>query len=245
MPEPWLQSSSRYQLEDVSPVSAQVFQNYLQQQYQNLPQHVKAMMSFAYFAQQSELKRPQIEASIARQMQPMENIRHFSVSRLKHWRILSLFEDWQDIHLWHALAAAGKGLVVEFDITQSGFDKASYNNQAQHLAAVKPVSAWLPEDDLYYLFHRPQGSRSVETEWRLIRKVEAADRQVVIKGAASAMFRLPTAAVKRIILGYQCSPEYCLQVKQYLSQDINYRHSECVQAQLDPKTLRLQRVAIS
>jgi hypothetical protein len=40
------------------------------------------------------------------------------------------------------------------------------------------------------------------------------------------------------------SAEYCQQVKLYLSQDIFYRHCECVQAQLDPQTMRLQLVAI-
>jgi hypothetical protein len=59
-----------------------------------------------------------------------------------------------------------------------------------------------------------------------------------------SLYRLPSKAVKRVILGYRCPPEYCQQVKQYLSQDINYRHAECVQAQLNPKTLCLQLVRI-
>ena len=99
---------------------------------------------------------------------------------------------------------------------------------------------------MYYFFNRPKAvaNSNTELEWRLLRTVKAADRIIAVQNAERAMYRLPAKAVKRIILGFCCSVEYCQQVKTYLSQDINYRHVECLQAQLDPNTMRLQQVAI-
>ena len=244
MPEPWLQADCQFLVDNTQTISAQDFRNYLKTQYQNLPKHLKDMMSFDYFEQQSEVKRPQIEQALIAQKRQSDGLKEFSAAGLNNWRILSMFEHWQDILLWQTCAASGQGMVLEFGMTESGFKSSSYNQYAQHCSAIKQVESWLPTDDLYYLFNRPQSGSSNHHEWRLIRKLEAADRKIEVKGATRAMFRLPAKAVKRVILGYRCSPEYCVQVKRYLSQDINYRHAECVQAQLNPKTLCLQLVAI-
>lgn len=244
LPEPWLQPGCVYLTEDTMEVSAQDYRRFLQLQYQNLPSSLKEMMSFDYFEQQSEVKREEIEQSLIAQKTQAMAVKPFSVTGLNDWRILSIFNKWQDFQLWQSLAASGQGLVIEFGVEASGFKSSSYNEQAQHFSAVKHVGSWLPEDDLYYVFNRPQEDQQDRGEWRLVRKAAAADRHVNVKGDSRAMYRLPCKAVTRIILGYRCSPEYCLQVKRYLSQDINYRHTQCVQAQLDPKTLCLQLVAI-
>ncbi len=242
MAEPWLQADCAYLAEESITVSAQDYRRFLQQQYQNLPSSLKEMMNFDYFEQQSEAKRAQIEQSLIAQKQLSTTVKPFLAECLKDWRTLSMFEHWQDMQLWQSMAASGQGMVVEFALDASGFQDQNYNQQAQHLGAVKLVKSWLPEDDLYYLFNRPQKGCINQHEWRLARPLAAADRQIEVQGAARAMYRLPSKAVKRVILGYRCSPEYCQQVKQYLAQDINYRHTECVQAQLDPKTLCLQKV---
>lgn len=244
MPEPWLQLSSNYLIEESIRVSAQDYRRFLQQQYQNLPISLKEMMSFDYFEQQSEAKRAEIESSLIAQQRQSEGTKPFPAESLQDWRVLAMFEHWQDMPLWQSMAAEGQGLVVEFDVVQSGFRTETYNDQIQHLGKVLQVKSWAPESDLYYLFNRPEESRLNQHEWRLIRKITAADRRIEVQGIERAMYRLPTKAVKRVILGYRCSPEYCQEVKQYLSQDINYRHTECMQAQLDPRTLCLQRVVI-
>jgi hypothetical protein len=243
--EPWLQLDSIYQTATQPSIAAEDFRQHLQQQYQNLPQHLRDMVSFDYFVQQSQGKRDQIEQSMVAQKQQQE-VKPFHPERVQEWRLLSLFEAWDQIPQWHNIGA-GQGLVLEFDIGQSGFSSSAYNDQAQHLCEIKAVSHWQPLDDLYYLFHRPLPMEEGDAEgleWRLIRSIAAADRKIAVQGTERAMYRLPAKAVKRVILGYRCSRENCLQVKEYLSQDIHYRHVECVQAQLDPRTMRLQQVAI-
>lgn len=245
--EPWLQQGSCYKSISKPTFSAQDFYQYLQQQYKKLPDHLREMVSFEYFEKQSQGQRKKIEQAMISQKQQVQGAKPFSVERIKDWRVLSMFTHWDCLDLWHHNAAAGEGLIIEFDLIKSGFQAPSYNNQAQHISAVKQVSSWLPMDDLYYLFNRPEAAKvnnSVE-EWRVLRSIKAADRIIAVQKAERAMYRLPTKAVKRIILGYRCSPEYCQQVKHYLSQDINYRHVECLQAQLDPTTLCLQQVDIN
>jgi hypothetical protein len=245
MPEPWLYSDCAYVREESSAnVSAQDYRRFLQQQYKNLPQTLKDLMDFDYFEQQSEVKREQIEQTLIEQRHQSDAIAPFSAERLQDWRILSLYESWQDLQLWHLAANKGEGLVIEFALEKSGFQTQGYSEQHQHLAKINAVDAWLPDDALYYLFNRPQQGGQEYNEWRLARPLSSADRHVSVNKVSKAMYRLPNKAVKRIILGYRCSQEYCQQVKHYLSQDINYRHVECVQAQLDPKTLCLQLVAI-
>lgn len=244
--DPWLQPNTSYQQQGELKISGESFRQHLQQQYQALPDNLRSMISFEYFEQQSLSKRDQIEQSVVLKNQQSAAV-PFDYQKISDWRLLTLYSSWLPIHLWQQLGAEGKGMVVEFEIAKSDFKGTSYNQHAQHFACVQSVQHWQPSDDLYYLFHRPssdEGSVSDHCEWRLARKVESADRQIEVKGAARAMYRLPAKAVKRVILGYACSAEYCAQVKLYLSQDINYRHCECVQAQLDPQTMRLQLVTI-
>lgn len=250
MPEPWLKDGCVYRAEKIAAVSDQEFSDYLREQYANLPAHLKDIVTFEYFEQQSQSKRDEIEKillsrkSVSNQ-RVLTNGEMFSSERLHGWRILSLFEDWKSMHLWQVLAAEGKGLVMEISVSASGFKELSYNQQAQHLAPVKQVGSWLPKDDLYYLFNRPMSAdMSHFLEWRLLRHSDSADRKVNVKGMEKAMYRLPTKAIRRIIMGYRCDFDYCKEVKHYLSQDINYRHTECVQAQLDPNTLSFELVTI-
>lgn len=246
LPDPWLQPNTAYQRQAEVKLSAESFRKHLQQQYQELPDNLRSMISFEYFEQQSLSKREQIEQSLVVRNQ-QDAVKPFDCEKLQDWRLLSLHSSWQTIQLWQQFAASGKGLVIEFDIPTSNFSDDSYNQHVQHFACVRSVLHWQPLDDLYYLFHRPCANNEAagdSLEWRLARKFEASDRQIEVQGANRAMYRLPTKAVKRVILGYACSAEYCEQVRLYLSQDINYRHSECVQAQLDPQTMHLQLVTI-
>lgn len=246
LPEPWWQETCCYKAINQPVLSAQDFRQYLQQQYKKLPDHLREMVNFEYFEKQSQGQRAKIEQSMLMQNQSSQSAQAFSLQRIKDWRILSLFKDWDSLPLWHRNAGAGQGLVIEFDVAKSGFQTSSYNEHAQHLAPVEVTDSWQPLDDMYYFFNRPKAvaNSNTELEWRLLRTVKAADRIIAVQNAERAMYRLPAKAVKRIILGFCCSVEYCQQVKTYLSQDINYRHVECLQAQLDPNTMRLQQVAI-
>ncbi len=246
LPEPWLQKGSCYEAISRPVLTAQDFRQHLQQQYKKLPDHLREMVNFEYFEKQSQGQRAKIEQSMLAQNKSLQSAPPFSVTGVKDWRILSLFNHWDSLSLWHRDAAAGQGLVIEFDIAKSDFQASSYNDQAQHLAPVKMTDSWQPLDDLYYFFNRPKtmAMEDADVEWRLLRTVKAADRIIAVQNAERAMYRLPTKAVRRIILGYRCSTEYCLDVKTYFSQDINYRHVECLQAQLDPNTMRLKQVAI-
>jgi hypothetical protein len=245
--DPWLQPNTVYQQQAKPKLSAESFRQHLQQQYQELPDNLRAMINFEYFEQQSLTKREEIEQSLIAKDQ-QSAVKAFDCEAVTDWRLLSLYSTWQSIPLWQQLGGAGQGMVVEFELSKSDFKVESYNQHAQHFANVKSVQHWQPLDDLYYLYHRPyydDKATNDDYEWRLARKLNAADRLVKVQGATRAMYRLPTKAVKRVILGYGCSAEYCQQVKLYLSQDIHYRHSECVQAQLDPHSMRLQLVAVT
>lgn len=245
LPEPWLYSDCAYVMDEFSAnVSAQDYRRFLQQQYKNLPQSLKDLMDFDYFEQQSEAKREQIEQTLIERRHPSGVIVPFSAEELQDWRILPLYESWQDLQLWQLAANKGEGLVIEFALAESGFQTERYGEQRQYLDKVKAVDAWLPDDLLYYLFNRPRQDNQKYHEWRLARSLSSADRHVSVNKVSKAMYRLPNKAVTRIILGYRCRQEYCQEVKHYLSRDINYRHVECVQAQLNPKTLRLQLVTI-
>lgn len=242
--EPWMQANSYYSKPNTPAIAADDFHQHLQQQYEKLPDHLRSMVSFDYFVKQSQEKRGQIEASLVAAQQDL-TAKAFNPSVLREWRVLTLFSQWQDSSLWQQFGASGQGLVIEFDAKSSFFSSESYNDQAQHFSSVSQVAHWQPMDDLYYFFHRPipEGKeQEQEIEWRLLRNLSSADRKIEVQGAQRAMYRLPFKAVKQIILGYGCSPEYCQQVKLYLSQDIHYRHVQCVQARINPKTMLLEQV---
>jgi hypothetical protein len=238
--EPWLQPDSCYQAIAKGQVSAQEFNTHLQQQYDKLAPHLKQMLSFDYFLQQSQAKREAIESAILKNKQSSAG-QDFSLARLESWRYLSLWQHWQNLSAWQHAGAQGKGLVLELDLAKSGFLSSSYNQQAQHFSQVQQVDHWLATDDLYYVFNQPRTYGAVTEEWRIVRQLQAADRSIEIQGQPRAMYRLPAKAVNKVIMGYRCSEQYCREVQQYLSQDINYRHIDCVQAQINPSSLCLQQ----
>lgn len=244
--QPWMHKNCNYISTAKPAFSTQDFHHYLKQQYKMLPDHLREMVSFEYFAKQSQSQRGKIEQAMAVRQRSLSQSQPFSLEKTKDWRILSLFKSWDNLPLWNSNSAAGEGLVIELDINKSGFNSTSYNDQAQHFSVVQEVDEWQPMDDLYYFFHRPEriGVENANEEWRLLRPVKAADRTISVQKASRAMYRLPTKAVNKIILGYCCSPAYCQQVKEYLSKDINYRHVQCVQAQLDPTSMRLEQVPV-
>lgn len=253
MPEPWLQTNTCYKEQQTSQLSAKEYQRHLQQQYQQLPEHLRAMVSFEYFVQQSQAKRGQIEKALAQQQAVSSAESLFDLSRLQDWRILRLYSQWNDVDLWQVAGAQGQGMLLEIDVVKTGFQTTDYNQQAQHFSKVTRVSPWQPLDDLYYLFNRPVSNTDSMSEladkegveeWRLVRSIHSADRKIDVQGASRAMYRLPAKAIKRVILGYRSQQADCQKVKSYLKQDIHYRHVECVQAQLDLDTMQLQLVPI-
>lgn len=247
--DPWMQLNSQYQQHAAPSLALEDFHHHLQQQYEQLPDNLRSMISFDYFVQQSQGKREQIEASLVNKQR--QRVPIFNSSSVQNWRILELFSQWQDANLWQKFSASGQGLVVEFDVHSPSFTSDTYNNQAQHFSQVKQVEHWEPCDDVYYFFNQPTATHDLEANnssrqqvWRLIRPLAAADRQIEVQAAVRAMYRLPCRAVRRVILGYGCSTDYCQQVQLYLSQDIHYRHVECLQAQISPKTMRLEAVSL-
>lgn len=239
--DPWMQFKCEYQKQKSPGVANEDFHQHLRQQYQNLPDKLRSMISFEYFEKQSQAKREQIEKTLVAKKE--EQVPVFNRDEIQDWRVLELFSSWQSFNLWQQYGASGEGLALEFDAEYQSFRSESYNEQAQHFSVINSVDSWNPDSDLYYFFNRPKLGEDRRTyTWRLVRQLKAADRKVEVQGAMRAMYRLPCKAIKQVIIGYGCSAEYCQQVKRYLSQDIHYRHVICVQAQLNPRTMTLEQV---
>lgn len=242
LPQPWLSQSCAYKNQSSRQISAQAYQQQLQLQYEKLPAHLKAMVTFEYFCQQSEKKRPAIEKAIKN-----SDVKKPDLTPLLDLRVLCLHDSPQHLPTWLLKSQQGKGLVLDIDPRSAGWATESYGEYPQRLAALKTTAQWLPDEVEYWLTHQPQiaAEEAGVKEWRLIRHLAAADKTIAVKQAERALYKLPFKAVRRIIFGYQWDQGALQEAQTYLDQDLNLRHIQQVQLAVNPVNMALEELELN
>jgi len=231
--QPFLAGNTAFAQLQQQQINHQDYLQHLKQQYQKLPDHLKSMVTFEYFVEQSEKKRPQIEAGI-------QQAESGVVKRpdLSDYRILRCFSNAAGISLW-----AGKeqsGLVLEIDPAGAGWRGAHYGKQPQKLGCLNSVEHWAPQHDLDWLLNQPMAyGVNADEEWRLVRPLASADKVIEIKGQERAMYRLPYKALRRVIVGCRWDDQKLKEIQSYMQRDLNLRQSQLAQLQLNPASMEL------
>jgi len=231
--QPFLSERPSYQAIQQNKLSQKDYIQHLQQQYQKLPDHLRNMVSFDYFVEQSEKKRSEIEAGIQRVTSAP-----ISCPDLSQYRILRLFSEPALLSLWQG--RGDSGMALELDIGLCGWLSEEYRGERQILAELKSVDSWLPEQQEDWLLQQPSSYSECPGEWRLLRSLTAADRLIQVTGQERAMYRLPYQGLKRIIAGNGWQPESLASLQAYVKRDLNLRQAQLAQLQLDPLTMDLE-----
>lgn len=230
--QPFLAKHPAYQVVRQNKLSQKDYISHLKQQYARLPDHLRSMVSFEYFAEQSEKKRTQIEAGIQKSESNL-----ISCPDLSGYRLLRLFSDPRLLTQWQG--KLDNGLVLELDARSSGWQLEDYRGQPQMLAELRSVDNWLPDSHQDWLSQQPGSYSDSEGEWRLIRTLPSADKMIQVKGQERAMYRLPYKGLKRVIVGPGWLRQRRDSLQTYIKQDLNLRQAKLAQLQLDPATMEL------
>lgn len=200
-----------------APISDREIDQEMQHQYNRLPKHISALLSFDAFKMQSEKLLPSVIEAIQlkRQAAPVEVLDQYSKARISKVSYLRLFSSAMCHFGWRDLADDFTGMCIELNANH-----AVFSSDQDRLALVKPVA--------YGATHDYQVSAANPIPGFFMDCEENAPRQ---EWRAAFLFKeqqktlkLANKAVRHIFLSIYSTAEEIDAVQRLVSQDIRYRH---------------------
>ncbi len=157
--------------------------------------------------------------------------------------ILCLTETPDSLLMWAHYANSHNGFVLQFDESHEFFAPASFEGQAFELTRVeyassRPVLSYssLHSTALYY---RKSPEWSYEREWRLIRPLIGASKELPHDRFPQHLFELPPDAVRGIIIGLGVSHPERMRLMELFSQP-HFKHVAIYQTCLSKNDYKLE-----
>jgi len=233
--DPFLENRRIYQPEQlVEPMSDQEFADALEQHYQAMDANMKNMVSWAYYLEQAQKNRVNVEAQLQKAQKPAPSL----LPQKKHYAsvcCLRLFQGLQSDLIWQLHGLQHQGFCVALDTQHGFFQDASYAKQPQMFKPVvyedgrppapsrtEPFPAW---------FQRGQNWR-FEQEWRLVRPKNAADKD-------GLLFKMPKGLIQGIYLGMHVPKAMVQTLRQLVAMDLNFRRVPVYHMGVSQEYLRL------
>ncbi len=159
--------------------------------------------------------------------------------------ILSLTEKPDNLLMWSHYASNHEGFVIGFDSTHKYFDqRKSTKDELRHLRKVeyraKRPNAPLTALDGVDVFLVKSKEWEYEQEWRIMRALPDADKDIPAKPFSIYLFEFPAAAVTEVILGSRMAESNKLVIRTLLESRTEYEHVELFNAIPHKKEFRLR-----
>ena len=237
--DPLLLNSVIKQLDDETPVTEAELQAELKQQYQALPDHLRAMVDLDYFTQQAMHKRGDIEAQILERRRP--SAAFLSERQQDAIALLSLHQSPDALALWERKANNHRGMMISFKSEIPDFRLPKYKDKPQRFGQVKYSDQrplYKSGEPLDPLFTRPE-CFSEEQEWRLVRLKTVADKQLQLNGIDWFLYKLPFTQITSLTFGCQMNEAEIEKIVSIMKTDLRYRHIALNRCLLDPLMYKL------
>ena len=152
--------------------------------------------------------------------------------------ILSLTEDPNSLLMWAHYASNHTGFVLVFDESHPWFSaKVAPTDEFHHLQKVsyldQPTSPYLSELSGRDVFYSKLKQWEYEREWRIIRPLTEASRQI---GDEVYLFDVPAQSLRGVILGIRTTATARAELSAILSADSKLSHIRKFQARISPGT---------
>ncbi len=214
-------------------ITEEQYQNELLKQYQRLPANIKEMINFAYFLKQAEVKRESIIKELSQHTEKQFQKENTLPPYYEGLGIAIFYARGDNPLLWQYQADNHHGIVIEFDAQHTFFSAQDIQGHPQLLQAVRYQEYRVAREKLLFPELSIKGTVwQHEQEWRLFRSLALADYQHV----EDHIFKLPSNAVSRVILGSNMSIEKRQEYQRLLDNDKRYRHvmlQQCILNQSD------------
>ncbi|MBU2863833.1 hypothetical protein KO489_08285 [Reinekea forsetii] len=214
---PYLETGQKRVLSQ-APITEHEINQELRRQFEALPGHISALLSFEDFTKQSEKLMPSIEAAIkARRQQSKPGSNQYSTERFHKVSYLRLFNSALSHYGWQCLADQFSGICVELEANHDVFQ-----SNDERLALLKAVQ-YGATHDFNVSGHNPipgffldNPENALREEWRAA--FLFAEPQPVIK--------IQARIVRRIYLSVNADETLVEDCQRLVSQDLRYRHAE-------------------
>lgn len=209
-------------------------------EYDSLPKEFKNLAPYDLLKQIAGIQRSTIISSIEKTQKTgariLQKKAHTILEELVG--ILCLTENENSHLMWAHYANSHKGLLIEFDTSDSFFDqRKSEADSLRHLVKVdyqakrkRYTLSHLKEEDLYTV---KDIAWSYENEWRMMVALKDADENFEQHGNTIHLFKFPFRAIKRVILG--ANSNQALEKRVIDTWHKNFSHAKIYKAEVDHK----------
>lgn len=202
----WWQVQAQRQHKAVARVDEQEYQAHLEREYQRLPANLQGLLTLAQFVEQAEKKRPEIEAALL----TLKSEQAVQVQgKVDDWLMQRFYTDPYSALLWQ----------------HTGWQSIWLGIEPQHWpqAVIKPVQycSTMPAQFPARLLADASANMPL-AEQRMVLPVEQL-KQVAIGGLRQGLLRLPSSALRCVLLGATVRLEFERQFMAYWHQDLRYK----------------------
>lgn len=193
----------------------------IERTYEQLPPHVRKRMSYAQVMALAEHlvkdKQPEMFDTLQMIGGAAGSFLTGKIDQLLGVFCLSEVPD--SLLMWAHYASSHRGFVVEFDARHPSFhEQKSEEDDLRHIRRVyyrdSRPSAPLSDMSAIELFLVKSGHWSYEREWRIVRPLVDAVKTISMDPYPVALFEIPPAAVKGVIIGSRMAPEHVALLRQ-------------------------------
>jgi hypothetical protein len=224
------------------PLSDSEFAAAIEKMYQALEPHIKAMVTFEYYLEQTKQKRDLIEKQIQRPKTPQQ-LGLASLDEYKKVACLRVYKNIYQQGLWQSLGA-DTGVAIKLNDEHPYFRQPSFNDKPQLFQSLLYDDARPPlpskQSPFPALFRRAEHF-AYEQEWRLLRPLSVLDQNK--EGQLNS--KIPRGLITGIYAGLNCPDEILGSLQTLVTQDLQFRGMDLKQIGVSETHLRLVATGVN
>ena len=207
----------------------------LRKRYEAIPEHLRAAVDYAYFAQQMEAKRTELEAEWSAHGEFQDTREELDLPRHQALVALNLTESVQNPLVWHLWGDQHRGMALEIDAAAPAFQAEPGRPRLLRHVRYGPRRTLVATDKLPFpgWFEAPAEQAALR-EWRLVLPVS----QVKNSGDGPVL-PVDRCMIKGLYLGTLAPPELQEAVRDLVRLDQRYRQLKVHQLAADRKSFVL------
>lgn len=219
--DPFLENKKVYTKEvKAQRLSDKEFTQALRPVYDNMADHMKAMVSWEYYLEQAKKNRDKIESQL--QAPTKSNTPLPKVDEYAHVCCLSVYQSLESMGLWQQQAEGFRSIALELDGDHDFFTAKQFANKPQMFAPViyddaRPAQP-TKQQPFPGLLAQPE-HLAHERQSRLIRPESAVEKQ----NGHELLFRLPKGLLKGIYLGVDCPAGVAEELLKLKQTDLSFK----------------------
>jgi Protein of unknown function (DUF2971) len=222
------------------------FLKLIEQEYEALPAHLKAVVTKEGYAEFVKSKKPELfDETKAFAEEVFPNVVQFLKENFwDRMGILCLSERPDSLLMWAHYTDSHKGFVIEFNEQNPFFDQRAFpDDELRHLRKIRYASARpsiaLAEIQSLDVFLTKSMEWEYEQEWRMLVRLEHAHRVIKTTLFPIHLFKLPLTAITSLYLGCRSEAQLETEVRHLIQSRDELSHVRLYKSSIDQESYKL------